>query len=129
MSGALAQLCPPYTGGRKEMVVGQVVLSGSGDPSLPVVHYWRDQTDENAVLTVVFECHSDADDYTNLAEMLATSTRQETEPPESMWRGVFAVQYERREIFTQRVELRVSELPRWRPQVIIPRRTLEAPDE
>ena len=83
---------------------------------------------ENAVLRV-FTHHPDADHYTTLAEMLASSVTQQAEPVESTWRGVFSVQHKRTLIFTQVLELRIRDLPRWKPQVFVSRRVREATDE
>ena len=45
--------------------------------------------------------------------------------PESSVRGFYAPKYKRRVLFSNQVELKISELPRWKPKVIIGKRTLE----
>ena len=44
-------------------------------------------------------------------------------------RGTVPIQHERGVIFTEDVELRIAELPNWKPRIVISRRTLEFGDE
>jgi len=46
----------------------------------------------------------------------------------SAWRGVLTVKIDRRNLFSATVEVRTNTLRRWRPQIIIDRRTLERED-
>lgn len=54
---------------------------------------------------------------------------QRTEPDPRVWRGVFAVEYQHRTLFTQQVELKLDSLPRYQPEILITRRMLESDDE
>jgi hypothetical protein len=47
------------------------------------------------------------------------------EPESRLWRGIFSPPYHRRILFSQEVEIRMTDLPRWRPHITIDRRTLE----
>ena len=40
-------------------------------------------------------------------------------------RGIVVVPVKRKVLFSDRVELRISELPRWKPEIILDDRTLE----
>ena len=46
----------------------------------------------------------------------------------SAWRGVFTMKTDRRTLFSASVEVRTNTLRRWKPQIIIDRRTLERED-
>ncbi|MEA1883994.1 MAG: hypothetical protein U9N62_05700 [Thermotogota bacterium] len=50
----------------------------------------------------------------------------EPEPADS--RGVFPTDYHRKVLFTKKVKLRTSDLPRWKPKAIIGLRTFEEED-
>ncbi|MBI4596517.1 MAG: hypothetical protein HY730_09130 [Candidatus Tectomicrobia bacterium] len=54
---------------------------------------------------------------------------QEPEEDLQSWRGVFAPVYKRKAVFTKTMSFKTSELPRWKPNVVIDRRTLELADE
>jgi hypothetical protein len=45
------------------------------------------------------------------------------------WRGVLVLPMPQQEIFTQEMEFRTSDLPKWQPSVVINPRRLEADDE
>ena len=51
------------------------------------------------------------------------------EPEPTTWRGVFAPTHSREVLFSQQVEIRTADLPRWKPHITIGRRTLERDDE
>lgn len=53
---------------------------------------------------------------------------QHAEPEPTVWRGVFSPTYRRKVLFSKPVKFRTSELPRWRPHIVISRHTLEAED-
>jgi len=53
----------------------------------------------------------------------------DSEEEEQSHAGTFAVVHKRRMIFTQQVEIKTQNLPRWKPRVIIDRRMLEDVDE
>jgi hypothetical protein len=59
--------------------------------------------------------------------IIQQSTRV-TEVDSSALRGVFAMKVERRLLFSETVEVRTKTLRRWKPQIIIDRRTLERDD-
>ena len=47
------------------------------------------------------------------------------EPEPGLGRGVFSPKYHRKVLFSQPVNFKTSDLPRWKPKVVIDRRTLE----
>jgi hypothetical protein len=51
------------------------------------------------------------------------------EPDPRIWRGVFSPSYHFEVLFSQQVEVRTAELPRWRPRITIDRRTLARGDD
>jgi hypothetical protein len=51
------------------------------------------------------------------------------EPEPTTWRGVFAPTHSREVLFSQQIEIRTADLPRWKPHITIDRRTLERDDE
>jgi hypothetical protein len=53
---------------------------------------------------------------------------QHEEPDPSAWRGVFHVTHRRKVLFSKRVRYRLDKLPRWKPHIVIDRRTLERED-
>jgi hypothetical protein len=48
---------------------------------------------------------------------------QRPEPDPKVWRGIFSPPYRRKALFSQSVELRTADLPKWRPHITIDRRT------
>lgn len=52
----------------------------------------------------------------------------EPEPDPRVWRGVFVVDAPRKVLFTKRVHVKIADLPRWKPHIVIDRRTLERGD-
>jgi hypothetical protein len=52
-----------------------------------------------------------------------------SEPDPTVWRGVFCLTYTKKVLFSKEVTIRTDDLPRWKPKVIIDRRTLERDDE
>jgi len=54
---------------------------------------------------------------------------QHAEPERRVWRGVFCPPYRREVLFSQQVEIRTAELPRWKPHITIDSRRLERLDE
>jgi hypothetical protein len=58
-----------------------------------------------------------------------TSTSPKLLPNEDtdrrVWRGVFSPRYHRKILFSQPVTFKTADLPRWKPKVVIDRRTLE----
>lgn len=73
-----------------------------------------------------FSCAAEAN-TTVSSGWLLLGTRPEVDP--NTWRGVFATQHQHRELFSQRVELNLGTLPRWKPQITITRRMLDTDDE
>jgi hypothetical protein len=53
---------------------------------------------------------------------------QHAEPEPKAWRGVFFPTYSRKVLFSKTISFRTAELPRWKPQVLIDRRTLARKD-
>ena len=47
------------------------------------------------------------------------------EPEPMRERGVFCLKYHRKVLFTKLVTLKTADLPRWKPKIVIDRRTLE----
>jgi hypothetical protein len=47
------------------------------------------------------------------------------DPDRRVWRGVFSPRYHRKILFSQTVTFKTADLPRWKPKVVIDRRTLE----
>jgi hypothetical protein len=54
---------------------------------------------------------------------------KESEPDSKLWRGIFNPIYDRKVLFSEEVVLRIADLPRWQPKVMIDRRTLERENE
>jgi hypothetical protein len=54
---------------------------------------------------------------------------QQPEVPPDLWRGVFAIKHQRRELFSLPLKLNLHALPRWTPQITLTRRMLDADDE
>lgn len=54
---------------------------------------------------------------------------QETASEALPWRGTFCLARTEKVLFSQKVEFKTSELPRWKPHPIIDRRTPERVDE
>ena len=73
-----------------------------------------------------FSCAAEANTAVSSGWLLLR-TRSEVDP--NTWRGVFAIQHQHRELFSQRVELNLGTLPRWKPQITITRRMLDTDDE
>ena len=53
---------------------------------------------------------------------------QHEEPDPGAWRGVFHATHRRKVLFSKPVTYRLSKLPRWKPHIVIDRRTLERED-
>jgi len=51
------------------------------------------------------------------------------EADSSVWRGIFSPSYPRKVLFSQQVEIRTANLPRWKPYITIDRRTLERAED
>ena len=51
------------------------------------------------------------------------------EPEPRVWRGVFSPPYHREVLFSQQVEVRTADLPRWQPRITIDRRTVAREDD
>jgi hypothetical protein len=54
---------------------------------------------------------------------------QQEEPDSEIWRGTFSPEYKRRVIFSQKLSIQTAALPRWKPQIIVDRHTVEGEDE
>jgi hypothetical protein len=54
---------------------------------------------------------------------------QTKEPNAEIWRGTLSPVYERRVIFSQKLSIKTASLPRWKPQIIVDRHTVEGEDE
>ena len=55
---------------------------------------------------------------------LWSEPKQCPEPDTKAWRGVFSPPYHRKTLFSQSVEFRTADLPKWKPHITIDRRTL-----
>ena len=53
----------------------------------------------------------------------------EVEEIEAAWRGVFSPLYHPKVLFSQQIEVRTADLPRWKPRITIDRRTLMRGDD
>ncbi|MFH1748342.1 MAG: hypothetical protein ABIG44_15020 [Planctomycetota bacterium] len=73
-----------------------------------------------------FSCAADVN-TTVSSPWLVQGTSPDVDP--NTWRGVFAIQHQHRELFSQNVELNLGTLPRWKPQITITRRMLDTDDE
>lgn len=81
---------------------------------------------------VLFEATED--DLGHPGDVVASMTLwpplwQHAEPEPRVWRGVFSPTYPREVLFSQEIEMRTAELPRWRPHITIDLGRLETPDE
>jgi hypothetical protein len=64
------------------------------------------------------------------ADVSSSSTfLQEAEPDQNVWRGVFSPQPRRKVLFSKKIDVRLGDLPRWKPYITIDRRTLEKEEE
>jgi len=54
---------------------------------------------------------------------------QHSEPDASVWRGVFSPLYHPKVLFSEQIEVRTADLPRWKPRITIDRRTLTRGDD
>lgn len=54
---------------------------------------------------------------------------QHPEPDSSVWRGVFSPLYHPKVLFSQQIEIRTADLPRWKPHITLDRRTLTRGDD
>jgi hypothetical protein len=61
---------------------------------------------------------------TGASTTLGSEPWQRPEPDAKVWRGVFSPPYRRETLFSQRVECRTADLPKWKPHISIDRRTL-----
>jgi hypothetical protein len=58
-----------------------------------------------------------------------SETSGEDNEDQAPWRGVFVVERHREPSTSTAVPLQLSNLPKWRPEVVVPRRWLDAGDE
>ncbi len=66
----------------------------------------------------------------DVADVSSSSTYlQEAEPSPNVWRGVFSPQPHRKVLFSKKIDVRLSDLPRWKPYINIDSRTLEKEEE
>jgi hypothetical protein len=75
--------------------------------------------------TSQFGCGVEANTTVSSGSMLALA---QVDVAPSAWRGVFALQHRHHELFSQRVQLDMGTLPRWKPQISINRRMLDDND-
>src|SRR5712691_3532575 len=54
---------------------------------------------------------------------------QHPEPDSSVWRGVFSPLYHPKVLFSEQIEVRTADLPRWKPRITIDGRTLMRGDD
>lgn len=64
-----------------------------------------------------------------VAKILWANQKEQPEPDATVWRGVFAPSYHRKVLFSAPIELQTAKLPRWKPRVIVDRRTLERAED
>jgi hypothetical protein len=73
---------------------------------------------------------ADCDPAESVESHVTYSIEQEyPEPEPTTWRGVFAPTHSREVLFSQQVEIRTADLPRWKPHITIDRRMLERDDK
>jgi len=63
------------------------------------------------------------------AKLSRSDLWQHPEPDSSVWRGVFSPLYHPKVLFSEQLEVRTADLPRWKPRIIIDRRTLTRGDD
>jgi len=63
------------------------------------------------------------------AKLSQPSLWQHPEPDSSVWRGVFSPLYHPKVLFSEQIEVRTADLPRWKPRITIDRRTLMRGDD
>jgi len=115
---------------------------GSAKPNLAYPHegkkfLWRQAVSSGFVYTPsmnpVIACLALEDDLGFPVETIGSVSPwplfwryDQPEPPDA--RGVFPTNYRRKVLFTKKVRLRISELPRWKPKTIIGLREFEEED-
>ncbi len=62
-------------------------------------------------------------------EALRLLRSSEVEEIEAAWRGIFFPFYHPKVLFSEQIEVRTADLPRWKPRITIDRRTLTREDD
>jgi hypothetical protein len=110
-----------------------IVLRSSreGDPEKNWIKcYWKSELSQSVIgrpQLFFFEAPEDQvgfseEDVTSIS--IVAHTWQHSEPEHKMWRGVFSLSYPKKVLFSQEVEVRTADLPRWKPYITIDRRIL-----
>ncbi len=63
------------------------------------------------------------------AKLSQSGLWQRPEPDSSAWRGVFSPLYHPKVLFSEQIEVRTADLPRWKPCITIDRRMLKRGDD
>lgn len=129
---------PGFMGAPKELKSAVIIVRPStGSKDIGVKYYWCVPRlwafTQHGATSYLFFLEA-AEDQLGFHEDTVVSTApwpvlwQHSEPEPSMWRGIFSPTYNRKILFSQKVEFQTSELPRWKPHITIDRRTLEIED-
>jgi hypothetical protein len=87
---------------------------------------WRLQPPKTLSRSLVEELPPD---FECAVERLSSTSNRDNEPAVLPQRGTFFLAHKRQPLFTQEVELRTAELPRWRPHLTIDQRTFDRNNE
>ncbi|KPJ58594.1 MAG: hypothetical protein AMJ42_02990 [Deltaproteobacteria bacterium DG_8] len=123
----------------KELSCNTIVLTESPeDLSFARIKkiYWPTESGSISEGQIVYACvYGSPEEYLGFPDDTIASTslcpklQIDTEPTPMIWRGVYSPPYKRQVLFSQEVTIRTADLPRWKPKVIIDRRTLDRSDE
>lgn len=99
-------------------------------------YYWPIESGSISEGQIAYTCvYGSPEEYLGFPDDTIASTslwpklQIDTEPAPMVWRGVYSPPYKRQVLFSQEVIIRTASLPRWKPKVIIDRRTLDRSDE
>lgn len=102
----------------------------------PRKFYWRSKrlidyfvnSWKNFVIYQGLEDYSGSQGDTIASFLTSTDVWSNDEHDEHVRRGVYTHTYKRKILFTKALEMKISELPRWKPSVIIGKRNFEEED-
>jgi len=120
----------------RELCCRTVVLTDSPKDlsfSQTMKYFWSNYGSVSGIQSTYACIYETPEVYIGLPTIASMALCQElqlySEPDKAVWRGLFCPTYERKILFSQEIKLRTADLPRWKPKVIIDRRTFDRSDE